>query len=487
MPNHFPAANFFLTLACASGLYFCTGATPACAQSMPTEPGGLAVAAAMEKVVIEAIARSEASVVAIGLFRHGGFADGDGFARPEGPRLDSIPDAFGTGVVLDRRGLILTNYHVLREHARAYVRFGGQPFWCTVRVKAADPLSDLAVLEITDPPLAKLKLEPIALGDGGRLRRGQFVISLGNPYAIGRDGQASAAWGIVSNLGRRAPPTGEDRTPDTRPTMHHFGTLIQTDAKLNLGTSGGPLLNLKGEMVGLTTSMAALAGYEKSAGFAIAVDDTFRRVVKTLLEGKEVEYGFLGVAPADMAHIELTEGERGVRINNVVEGTPAFEVLRPQDIVTHVAGEPVSSSTELMLLIGRRAAGERIGLSVLRQGRPLEVTAMLTKNNVPGRKIVTNPRPAWRGMRVEYPSALRSLMEAEPIPTGCVIVTEVEPESPAAAAEIRPGMRISYVEGQPVDTPDKFLAAVGPLAGGVRLRVGEAGGQTAEKMVAPPK
>jgi len=462
-------------------------AAAALGQSGSAEPGGLTVAAAMEKVVVEVIARSEASVVAIGLFRAGGLADGDGFARPDGPRLDSIPDAFGSGVVLDRRGLILTNYHVLREETRAYVRLGGQPFWCTVRVKAADPLSDLAVLEITDPPLAKLTLKPITLGDGGNLKRGQFVISLGNPYAIARDGQASAAWGIVSNLGRRAPPVGEDRIPDNRPTMHHFGTLIQTDAKLNLGTSGGPLLNLKGEMVGLTTSMAALAGYEKSAGFAIAVDDTFRRVVKTLMEGKEVEYGFLGVAPADMAHIELTEGLRGVRINNVVEGTPAFEVLRPQDVVTHVAGEPVTSSTELMLSIGRRGAGEKIGLSVVRQGQPLEVTATLTKNNVPGRKIVTNPRPGWRGLRVEYPSALRSLMEAEPIPTGCVIVTEVEPESSAAAAGIRSGMRISYVEGQPVDTPDKFLAAVLPLAGGVRLRVSEAGGQTAEKMVPPPK
>ena len=441
----------------------------------------------MEKVVVDAIARSESSVVAIGLFRVGGIADGDGFGRSDGPRLDSIPDAYGTGVVLDRRGLILTNYHVLREESRAYVRIGGQPFWCTVRVKAADPLSDLAVLEIIDPPPAKLPLRPIVLGDGMHLKRGQIVIALGNPYAIARDGQASAAWGIVSNLGRRAPPTGEDRTPDQRPTMHHFGTLIQTDAKLNMGTSGGPLLNLKGEMIGLTTAMAALAGYEKSAGFAIAVDDTFRRVVTTLMDGREVEYGFLGVAPADMSHIELSEGERGVRINTVVEGTPAFDVLRPQDIVTHVAGEPITTSSQLMLSIGKRAAGEKIRLGVVRQGRPLEVTATLTKNNVPGRKIVTTPRPAWRGLRVEYPSALRSLAEPEPIPAGCVIVTEVEPGSPAAVGGLHPGMRISHVEGQGVDTPEKFLAAVGPLAGGVRLRVSEADGQTVERTIPPPR
>ena len=443
---------------------------------------------AMEKVVVDAIARNESSVVAIGLFRPGfGFND-DGLGRQDGPpRLDAIPDAFGTGVVVDRRGLILTNYHVLREELRAYVRLGSQPFWCSARIKAADPLSDLAVLEIIDPVPAKLPLRPIVFGDVAQLKRGQFVISLGNPYAIARDGQASAAWGIVSNLGRRAPPIGEDRTPDQRPTMHHFGTLIQTDAKLNLGTSGGPLLNLKGEMIGLTTAMAALAGYEKSAGFAVAVDDTFRRVVNTLMEGREVEYGFLGVAPHDMNHIDLVAGQRGVRIDRIVQGTPAFEVLEPLDVVTHVAGDPVTTSTELMLSIGRRAAGDRVRLGVVRKGQPIEVTATLTKNNVPGRKIVTNPRPAWRGLRVEYPSALRSLLEAaDRIPSNCVIVTEVEPGSPAAAEGIRKGSRISHVEDQPVDTPEKFLAATTPKRGPVRLQVSDSDGPAVARVIAEP-
>ncbi len=116
-------------------------------------------------------------------------------------------------------------------------------------------------------------MTPIALGNAAELKKGQIVISLGNPYAVARDGQASAAWGIVSNLGRKAPATPSESDPSGRPTLHHYGTLIQTDAKLNLGTSGGPLLNLKGEMVGLSVVLAAAAGYEAAGGYAIPVDD----------------------------------------------------------------------------------------------------------------------------------------------------------------------------------------------------------------------
>src|SRR4029079_13356173 len=108
----------------------------------------------------------------------------------------------------------------------------------------------------------------------------------------------SASWGIVSNLSRKDgpwPPERDDRPGPTRVTLHQLGTLIQTDARLNLGTSGGALVNLKGEMVGLTISLAATLCYEQAAGFAIPVDETFLRVVEALKQGNEVEYGFLGI------------------------------------------------------------------------------------------------------------------------------------------------------------------------------------------------
>ena len=205
-----------------------------------------------------------------------------------------IPSEYGSGVVVDRRGLILTAYHVLGEDSDYYVTTPDRKVY-RAWVKGADPRSDLAVLSIDAAGLV-----PIALGDATTLRKGQFVITLGNPYAIARDGQASAGWGIVANLARKAPPSPEDSEPSAQRTLHHFGTLIQTDAKLNIGASGGPLLNLKGEMVGLCVALAALAGYETSAGYAIPVDATFRRVLDTLKQGREVEYGFLGIQPANL-------------------------------------------------------------------------------------------------------------------------------------------------------------------------------------------
>ena len=154
-------------------------------------------------------------------------------------------------------------------------------------------------------------LTPIALGTADDLKKGQIVVNLGNPYAIARDGQASAAWGIVSNLHRKAPATPSESDPTGRPTLHHFGTLIQTDARLNLGTSGGPLLDLRGDMVGLCVAFAAAPGYEAPGGYAIAVDATFRRAVETLQQGREVEYGFLGIQPTNLRPQEVMAGLKG--------------------------------------------------------------------------------------------------------------------------------------------------------------------------------
>ena len=247
-------------------------------------PSGVEAAAAVEKTLVRVIERNEKSVVAIARVRRE--RPGETFQfepRPDpfGRRLsplappqptdpDFIPNEYGTGVVVGR-GLILTAGDVLGDESDYYVTtFERKVYKATV--KAADPRSDLAVLAIdaTDLP-------PITLGNADDLKKGQIVISLGNPYAIARDGQASAAWGIVSNLVRKAPATPNEADPSGRPALHHYGTLIQTDAKLNTGTSGGPLLNLKGEMVGLSVALAAMAGYEAAGGYAIPVDTTFRR------------------------------------------------------------------------------------------------------------------------------------------------------------------------------------------------------------------
>ena len=112
-------------------------------------------------------------------------------------------------------------------------------------------------------------------------------------------GASSPTWSA------RPPPQADETVPTARVRCTSYGTLIQTDARLNLGTSGGALLNLKGEMIGLTTALAAMSGYEQAAGYAVPIDETFRRVVETLKQGREVEYGFLGVRAREPARADL--------------------------------------------------------------------------------------------------------------------------------------------------------------------------------------
>ena len=286
------------------------------------EPSGLGAAAAIENALVQSIASAEKSVVAVARVRKEQGGDSvrlelrpDAFGRrlsigsPPSPTDPSfVPNEYGTGVVVDRRGLILTACHVLGDENDNYYVTAADRRVYRAWIKAADPRSDLAVLSIDGTDMASANLIPIRMGNAATLRKGQIVVTLGNPYAIARDGQSSAGWGIVSNLGRKAPPLPDETDISGKTTLHHFGGLIQTDARLHLGTSGGPLLNLRGEMIGLCVSSAATAGYESSAGYAIPVDATFRRVLDALKQGREAEYGFLGIRPFNLQPPETAAG-----------------------------------------------------------------------------------------------------------------------------------------------------------------------------------
>jgi serine protease Do len=460
-----------------SGLAACSPALHA------QEIQGTAAAAAIQQAFVDVIAAREKSVVAIGMFRtdNDPFGGGQGFNRDQTPSLDAIPDAYATGVIVDSEGLILTCWHALKDKhkkTRQYVRFAGKPVWWQVRVRAADPFSDLAVLEIVNAEAtSQLKLEPMPLGDAKNLRKGQLVITLGNPYAIARDGEVSAGWGIVSNLRRKAPPQEGKRLPnERRPSLHHLGTLIQTDAKLNLGTSGGALLNLKGEMIGLTTSLAALEGYEKAAGYAIAVDETFRRVLKQLKEGREVEYGFLGVRLRDLTHHQRAAGWYGVRIEGVIAGGPASGKLLSGDMITHVGGQRINSVTEMMRAISQHAPETQIRLSVARTAQahdrlvPTFLSVRLTKKHIAAENVIAVPRPAWRGIRVDYTTASELVLGTIKIDEG-VSVQHILPDSDAAGSDLEVGQRITHVGDIAVNSPAEFLASVADQQGPVSLRV----------------
>jgi serine protease Do len=453
-------------------------------------PTGLEAAAALEKAVVEAIAKAEKSVVAIARVRKEvsapGRAPGDEEPRlaPRVPDIsdptdpDFVPSEFGTGVVIDAKGLIVTNYHVLGDTKAAdyYVWLAKKPY--SARVKAADPWLDLAVLQIEAEGLT-----PMPLGNARELKKGQFVIALGNPYAIARDGQPSATWGLVSNLSRKAPSPRTDTRPSERgETLHHWGTLIQTDAKLELGTSGGALVNLKGEMVGLTTSLAALAGYEKSGGFAYPVDDDFRKAIDMLKIGRLPEYGFLGVAPRFLAEGERRAGRRGAVVEDVVPATPAFRAgLKVGDLITQIDSQPVFDNVDLIRQLSGKPvetvvtiAYERSGTAA-KPGQRTEVNVPLSKKRMesgrPGIAEVVDP--PWRGMRVEYATAAPLFREQsrDLDPAGCVGVIEVERDSSAWKAGFRPGDFVSHVGQARVATPREFYEAVGKESGEVKLKL----------------
>lgn len=471
-------------MGCAlAGVLAAAGSAPVAAQE--TRPPAPAVSPALvdlEAAVTSAIERNEKSLVSIICVRSLGDQPTvverpfDAFGRDVGGSLrtsigdsEYIPNDYGTGVVIDAAGLILTAYHVVDdEAAQYYVTTVGRKT-LRAQVKGADPRSDLAVLQVEAQDLT-----PIALGEGDKVRRGQFVIALGNPYAIARDGQVSASWGIVANVNRKVGANRNEKEAGLK--SYYLGGMIQTDARLNLGTSGGALLNLQGEMVGLTTSLAAVSGYEQAAGYAIPVDATFRRIVETLSQGREVEYGFLGVGPSDLSLEERSRGRRGARVDEVVAGTPAAKAgLRPQDIISSVNGVEIMDRDSLFFNIGNQAVESIVRLVVQREGDTVPLNVELAKSPVLGRKVVTNPAPGWRGARVDYATAVPEFRERIArglgYSLGNVLVVDVDFDSAAAKAGLRAGSMITHVDGVHVETPRELYAAVKGKPGDVQLRV----------------
>lgn len=480
------------------------------------EDDGLAAALALERALTRVIAQAEPSVVSIARVRLAPQLTGrdqlnpfgldfrDANARqdrinPDSP--DFIPNEFGAGVVVSPEGLaderfILTNYHVVRGgpaagagapsgETRLFVRFAGDRGY-EASILAADPRSDLAVLKIDYAQLGQkpADIKPLKLRtEPAPLKKGQLVVALGNPYAIARDGSASASWGLVSNFSRRpAPPPAQDGESAIRKeTLHHLGTLLQVDTRLNLGTSGGALVDLRGELVGITTSLAALEGYEKSAGFAVPIDEVTRRIIGDLCRGHEVEYGFLGLQPDNVYPDEMRRRapELGrtsaARIASIIAGSPASDAgLMREDIVLEVNGTPVHDRVELMRLVGQLPPEATAQLRVWRYRTRSELTPTVKLGKWPVFDdegiIATRPRyPDWRGLAVDYPSGRKKYFDWPHEYHRAVVITSVAAGSRAQQAGLYEGEFISEVNGEAVRTPHEFHAAVSAQKGDVTL------------------
>ena len=448
------------------------------------EPDGSKFVASVEKAMIQAVAKAEKSVVAIARVKKDQSGDvftmehkPDPFGRsitlPVAPKPtdpDFIPNEYATGVVVDAKGLILTAYRVLADESDYYITTKDRKTY-KATPKAADPRSDLAVLSVDAADLS-----PISFGDGAKLTKGQIVVALGNPYGIAKDGQPSAAWGIVSNLGRKAVALPTEDDPLGKRTLAHYGTLIETDARLERGTSGGPLLNLQGEMVGLTISRNEKPAAEASRGYAIPVDALFRRTLELLKQGKEVEYGLLGVKPSNLTPDEILQGTSGVRVSQAVANSPAARSgVIADDIIIAVDGKPIFDADSFFLQVGKHPNHALLRLDLLRGDEKRFAQVTLTKYPVRGKKIVTDAPTPWRGIRVDYPTGWIDSSGRSPLgmvfPDNGVVVSEVAENSPADRAGLRPGMILLKINDRTLAEPDEFYKYAAELKGDVPAAV----------------
>jgi S1-C subfamily serine protease len=268
----------------------------------------------------------------------------------------------GSAVVFTPDGLLLTNAHVVAHSTRGRAVFsdGSET---DVDVVGADPLSDLAVVRArtTTPP-------PAELGDAGSLRVGQLVVAVGNP--LGLAGSVTA--GVVSGLGRSLP------TRDGR-TARVVEDVIQTDAALNPGNSGGALADSSSRVVGINT---AVAGW--GLGLAVPINDTTRRIVGTLINDGRVRRAYLGLvstpAPLPAPLAERTGRRFGLRIVDVVAGSPADRAgLKAGDLVLEAGRRPVAEAQSLQRLLFADAIGAPLPMTVYRRGAMVDVITLPTE------------------------------------------------------------------------------------------------------------
>jgi S1-C subfamily serine protease len=448
-------------------------------------PTALDVVAAVESALGDAIAKAEPSVVAIAREKSdndetlavrgreparqgmpdrrvfaGRFNDTDPFASGEALSFD-----YGSGVVVGDKGQILTAYHVVKGARALHVRAEGRQSF-EAEIIAADPRSDLAVIVPREGPgFSPPKLKPLALGDASKLRKGAFLVALGNPFNAARDGRPSASWGILANVARRIDPSPEE-VARQEIQLRNYPTLLQLDSKLNLGMSGGAVINLKGELVGLTTAAANAAGFDAQAGYAIPMDALGRNVVAALKQGKEYEYGFLGI------RLDVDQGTN--RVRSADPGTPAAQGgVQFDDLIVAVGDIPVTDADSLVVAINSIPAGEPVTLKIVRRNQTIERTVRLAKLPVKSVVIATNRPEPWRGLRVDYTSTLPRAVFGPDIHEAMaregVLVTEVVSGSESERAGLRTGQIISRVEDRPVRNPRDFAEAAARLKGPVRL------------------
>ena len=360
----------------------------------------------------------------------------------------------GSGFVIDKEGYVLTNFHVIESADTIKVRFSEEEVY-DAEVVGADKGTDIALIKIN----AENDLPAVTLGDSDTLRVGQLVMAIGNPGgALPR----SFTVGHVSGLGRVLPRFAERM-------RYGFRSFIQTDAAINLGNSGGPLVNVDGEVVGINTAMAAFA---ENIGFAVPINSA-KDILEDLKESGRAIRGFLGVdiepLPKDVGKEYGLPDDNGALIANVRRGSPAEEAgLKTYDIIIAVNGQKISSPDELVRVITGYRPGATVRITYVRDKKERAVRvklAELTDEQVEEELEVTPRLEETLGLTVQNITPdLAERLDLE-VDEG-VIVADVDAGSVAEERGVRPGDVILEVNRNPIKTVAEFRKAVAEVESG---------------------
>jgi serine protease Do len=362
-----------------------------------------------------------------------------------------VKTSLGSGVIVSKEGHILTNEHVVEGTREIEVQLTDgriEP----AQLLGTDPETDIAVIKISSP-----NITPLPLGDSDAVRVGQIVFAVGNPFGL----HETVTQGIISAKGRR---TMRDSSVE----------FLQTDAAVNKGNSGGPLLNLRGEVIGINSAIYSETGGWAGISFAVP-SNTARRALESLIKSGRVVRSYLGVAMQDLTpdvarRLGLQE-TRGALVTDVVEGSPAAKAgLQRDDVVREINGRPINDIHALRSRIGDVDPGKTAELTIMRNGKEQKITvevaeappdfaAARPKFIPPGGKA---PLPApnepppdnvLASIQIgEIPTAMR---ERLPESVGGVVITQIQPNSDAAT-KLQPGDIIEEINQEPIASIDEY-------------------------------
>ncbi|VTU35553.1 putative periplasmic serine endoprotease DegP-like precursor [Variovorax sp. PBS-H4] len=340
----------------------------------------------------------------------------------------------GSGFIVNADGIILTNAHVVKDASEVTVKLTDRREF-RAKVLGSDPRTDIAVLKIDARNLPTLQL-----GSTKDLKVGEWVLAIGSPFGF----ENTVTAGVVSAKGRSLPDDS-------------YVPFLQTDVAINPGNSGGPLLNTRGEVVGINSQIYSRSGGYQGVSFAIPIDVAIQVKDQIVATGK-VSHARLGVAVQEVnqafADSFKLDKPEGALVSNVEKGGPADEAgLRSGDVIRKVDGEPIVASGDLPALIGQKKPGSRITLDVWRQGERHEISARLGDAGEKTSAVAKNDAAAGHG---KLGLALRPLQPQEKrearVDAGLLIE---DAGGPAAMAGVQPGDVLLAINGTPAKTVEQ--------------------------------